>query len=160
MGGVDKVKPIFEKYESEYQVEYIIETMQNAALEFVNDIVKIFEEDISLLYYQDYYITLPIMGYINSSKRIDKEPLSAIEFEDDIRTGKSRKMIDDMQEDLNAKNQKTMDKLLINGNLQYNPVVDLSERNKIVRLVYYLLFDKDTIKRRIKEVLKNIKKKL
>ncbi len=150
----DKVKPVFEKYNSEYQVEYIVETIQKSALEFVDDIIEIFKQDIDLLYYQDYYISLPIMGYFNSAKRIDKEPLSAVEFEDDIRTGKSRKMIDDMQEDLDAKNQKTMEKLLINGKLNYNPVVDLNDKNKFIRLIYYALFDRSTIKRRIKEILK------
>ncbi len=155
----DKVTPIFEKYNSEYQVDYIIETIQKSALEFVNDIVETFKEDIDLLYYQDYYISLPIMGYFNSAKRIDKEPLSAVEFEDDIRTGKSRKMIEDMQEDLNAKNQRTIDEMLspiasLGGRLKYNPIVDLNNRNKIVRLIYYILFDKNTVKRRIKEIFR------
>ena len=158
-----EVKPVFEKYENTYQVEYVVQTMQQAAIEFVKDIVETFKEDMDILYYQDYYITLPIMAYFNSAKRIDKQPLSAIEFEDDIRTGKKRKMIDDMQEDLNSKNQCILEDLLKSttnaeanrmGELNYNPIVDLNERNKFVRLIYYILFDRTTIKRRIKEILK------
>lgn len=157
-----EAKPIFEKYEGVYQVEYIVKTMQNAAIEFVKDITNIFGEDIEILYYQDYYISLPIMAYFNSTRRIDKQPLSAIEFEDDIRTGKSRKMIDDMQEDLDSKNQHTLEELYERknirvgsqklGDLNYNPIVDLNERNKFIRLIYYILFDGKTIKRRIGEI--------
>lgn len=160
----EKVSPVYEEYESIYQVEYIVKTIQEAAIEFVKDVVETFKEDIDILYYQDYYITLPIMAYFNSSRRIDKQPLSAIEFEDDIRTGKVRKMIDDMQEDLNSKSQCSLEKLFEKGNinletnkvgdLSYNPIVDLNERNRFVRLIYYILFDRTTIKRRIKEIFK------
>ena len=158
------VEPVFEEYENIYQVEYIIETMQSAAKEFVQDIIETFEEDIDILYYQDYYISLPIMGYFNSARRIDKQPLSAIEFEDDIRVDKKIKMIDDMQIDLNSKNQNSLEGIFNGGNinieghkmgeLHYNPVVDLNKRNKLVRLIYYALFDRNTIKRRIREILK------
>lgn len=156
------VKPVFEKYENTYQVEYIVETMQKEAIKFVQDIINIFDEDIDILYYQDYYITLPIMAYFNSARRIDKQPLSAIEFEDDIRTGIKRKMIDGMQEDLNSKNQCLLKDLLQNknineneieeGKLNYNSKVDLNNRNKFIRLIYYMLFDRRTIKRRISEI--------
>lgn len=158
-----EVKPVFEEYTNTYQVEYIVEILQTSAIEFVKDIVETFREDIDILYYQDYYITLPIMAYFNSAKRIDKHPLSAIEFEDDIRTGRKRKMIDDMQEDLNSKNQCTLEYLLKSttnveankmGDLHYNPIVDLNKRNKFIRLIYYILFDRTTIKRRIKEIFK------
>lgn len=165
----EKVEPIFEEYENIYQVEYIVQTIQKAAIEFVKDMVEIFEDDIEILYYQDYYISLPIMAYFNSAKRIDKQPLSAIEFEDDIRIGKRRKMIDDMQEDLDAKNQLTLEILFgsknINfeeystGNLNYNMVVNLNSRNKFIRLIYYILFDRKTLKRRIGEVTYRFRKK-
>lgn len=165
----EEVRPIFEKYESIYQVEYIVQTMQKAAIEFVKDMVDVFGEDIDILYYQDYYISLPIMAYFNSSRRIDKQPLSAIEFEDDIRTGKTRKMIDDMQEDLNTKNQCVLETLFEQGNinlethkvgeLNYNPTVNLNGKNKFLRLIYYTLFDKETMKRRMNEIIYKFRKR-
>lgn len=158
------VEPVFEKYENSYQVEQMVGIMQKAAIEFVSDIIKIFKQDTDILYYQDYYITLPIMSYFNSATRLDKRPLDAVEFEDTIRTNKREKMIDSMQEDLNHKNQRTINDLYNNatiwnksqrvGELDYNPTVDLNGRNKFVRLVYYVLFDRTTLKRRIKDTLK------
>lgn len=158
------VEPVFEKYENSYQVEQMVGTMQKAAIEFVSDIINIFKQDTDILYYQDYYITLPIMSYFNSATRLDKRPLDAVEFEDTIRTNKREKMIDSMQEDLNHKNQRTINDLYNNatiwnksqkvGKLDYNPTVDLNGRNKFVRLLYYALFDKTTLKRRIRDTLK------
>lgn len=158
------VEPVFEKYENSYQVEQMVGIMQKAAIEFVSDIINIFKQDTDILYYQDYYITLPIMSYINSATRLDKRPLDAVEFEDTIRTNKREKMIDSMQEDLNHKNQRTINDLYNNatiwnksqkvGKLDYNPTVDLNGRNKFVRLLYYALFDRTTLKRRIRDTLK------
>lgn len=158
------VEPVFEKYENSYQVEQMVGIMQKAAIEFVSDIINIFKQDTDILYYQDYYITLPIMSYFNSATRLDKRPLDAVEFEDTIRTNKREKMIDSMQEDLNHKNQRTINDLYNNatiwnksqkvGKLDYNPIVDLNGRNKFVRLLYYALFDRTTLKRRIRDTLK------
>lgn len=158
------VEPVFEKYENSYQVEQMVGIMQKAAIEFVSDIINIFKQDTDILYYQDYYITLPIMSYFNSATRLDKRPLDAVEFEDTIRTNKREKMIDSMQEDLNHKNQRTINDLYNNatiwnksqkvGKLDYNPTVDLNGRNKFIRLLYYALFDRTTLKRRIRDTLK------
>lgn len=153
------VKPIFEEYDYDYSVDGIVEIMQNAAIEFVNDMTTIFGQDIDILYYQNYYASLPIMAYFNATKMIDRIPLSSVEFEDDIGYGINRKMVDDMQNELNYKNQKTLDNLFspivsFDGDLRYNPIVDLNGRNKFVRLIYYFLFDRSTIKRRIKEILR------
>lgn len=158
----DTVEPIFEKYDENYPVEHIIEVMQKAAIEFVQDITDIFGENIDILYYQDYYISLPIMAYINSANMLDKQPLSAVEFEDDIGFGKTRKMIYDMKQELDSKNQHTLEELYERknirvgsqklGDLNYNPIVDLNERNKFIRIIYYILFDRKTLKRRIGEV--------
>ena len=111
------VEPVFEKYENSYQVEQMVGIMQKAAIEFVSDIINIFKQDTDILYYQDYYITLPIMSYFNSATRLDKRPLDAVEFEDTIRTNKREKMIDSMQEDLNHKNQRTINDLYNNATI-------------------------------------------
>ncbi len=160
-----EVKPVFEDYSFNYSVEYIVETIQKAALEFVDDMINIFGEDINLLHYQDYYITMPMLSFFNSARMIDKLVLSSVEFEDDIKSSESRKMIDDMQEDLDSKNQTSLPNLMSGivglydcgpvkvGNLYYNPFVDLTEKSKIRRLLYFLLYDRDTLKRRIKDLI-------
>lgn len=164
------IKPIFEKYNFTYQVEYIVETMQKAALEFIDDIIRIFGEDINLLYYQDYYVTLPMLSYYNSARRIDKSILGAVEFEDDIRSSGSRKMIDDMQEDLDSKNQLMLPNLVSGaigvldhgpikvGKLYYNPVVNLNGKNKLSKTLYFLLYDRNTLKGRTRDTINKLRK--
>lgn len=160
-----EVEPVFEEYKSSYQVEYMIEIMQSQALKFVEDMLGYFGNRLDLMYYQDYYLSLPFLAYLNSSKYKDKLPLSCIDFEDDVRNGgKSDNMVDEMYKEAGYKNQKDMDALLystpatgMTGKLNYNPV-DLSLKSKPTRIMYYILFDRATFKRRVKEVIHDLKK--
>lgn len=114
---------------------------------------------------------MPMLAYYNSARRLDKAVLEAVEFEDDIKSSRSRKMIDDMQEDLDSKNQIALPNMMSGiigtfdcgpvkvGDLYYNPFVDLNNKNKIRRILYFLLYDRETLKRRIKDSIDKLRKK-
>lgn len=168
----DEVKPVFEEFKSNYIVDYVVDTMQKAAIEFTKDLYNIFKEDLNLLYYQDYYLALPIMAYFNSGEKLDQEILGSVIFEDDIGFGLDRKMIEDMYKEGQSKNQRVLGELLnipshenynsptliYDKNLIYNRAV-LSEQGKLSRMMYYALFDKKTLKRRVKEIKGRISRK-
>lgn len=74
-------------------------------------------------------------------------------------------MTTEWNKDLGYKNQRTMDELIyglttVNWNsnryLDYNEP-DLEHHSKPIRFIYYLLFDRITFKRRMKEIFKNHK---
>lgn len=162
----DEVEPIFEKYDKTYQEEFIINIMQNAAVEFVQDITDIFGTEINELYYEKYYISLPMMSYINSSKEIDKSIFDAIYFEDDVRLKEPVKITKEWNKELGYKNQRTMEELIYGGDkkntihtsyLNYNQYPDLEHHSKPVRLIYYMLYDRITFKRIMKEKLEHHK---
>ena len=199
------VKPILETNTISYQEKYIINMVQKAAIEFVEDISNIFGSDFKDLYYQDYYISLPFISYINSSKPIDMLIFNSIDFEDTIRIKNKKPITEDWIKERTYKNQQSMDYLINsdsnnvktniekiikeendniqdnindddniddtkkdsnskesnvigdneskkeNNYLEYNNV-DLNNHCKFVRLIYYVLFDRQTLKRRIKEI--------
>lgn len=164
----NEVKPVFEKYNKTYQEEFIISIMQNSAIEFVNDVVNTFGEEINELYYEKYYISLPVMAYINSAKDVDKSIFDAIYFEDDVRIKEPVKMTTEWNNELWNKNQRTMGELIsrgviVNNNvenygyLDYNRNPDLEHHSKPVRFIYYMLYDRPTFKRRMKESFKSHK---
>ena len=162
----NEVEPIFEKYDKTYQEEFIISIMQNAAIEFIQDITKIFGEEIKELYYEKYYVSLPVMAYINSAKEIDKSIFNAIYFEDDVRLNESVKMTTEWNKELGYRNQRPMQELIYggfsrnegySGYLDYNRYPDLEHHSKLVRFIYYILYDRETFKRRMRETFKNHK---
>lgn len=155
------VEPVFETYDKTYQEEFIIGVMQKAAIEFVQDYTDVFGEEIKELYYQRYYVSLPIMAYINSATEVDQSIFNAIYFEDDIRFGDPVKMTTEWNKELGYRNQRPMKELLYGriksaeepvGYLDYNRYPDLEHHSKLVRFAYYLLFDRPTFKRRMKEM--------
>lgn len=161
----EEVKPILEKNNKTYQEKYIISVMQNAAKQFVNDILEIFGEDYKKLYYQDYYISLPFMSYINSSKTIDMLMFDSIGFEDTVRSKEIKPITEDWLQERKYRNQRDMNSLISGGNiavtnssyLDYNNVIDLENHSKLVRLIFYALYDRPTFKRRMREIFKNHK---
>ena len=162
----NEVEPIFEKYDKTYQEEFVISIMQNAAIEFIQDITKIFGEEIKELYYEKYYVSLPVMAYINSAKEIDKSIFNAIYFEDDVRLNEPVKMTTEWNKELGYRNQRPMQELIYggfsrnegySGYLNYNRYPDLEHHSKPVRFIYYILYDRETFKRRMRETFKNHK---
>lgn len=154
----NKVTPVFEEYKRSYEDEFIIKTMQEAAMQFVKDMMNTFGNDIHELYYQNYYTTLPIMAYINSARINDKLVFNATEFEDNVRLKENTKMIEEWQKEIGYRKQLTLSQLYnykynVEGRLIYNSNIDLNNKNKFVRLIYYTIFDRPTLTRRISEIL-------
>ena len=56
-----EVKPILEKEQKTYQERCIIGVIQKSAKQFIKDMLEIFGEEYKKLYYQDYYISLPLV---------------------------------------------------------------------------------------------------
>ena len=158
----DKVVERFDKYESISTVEFAINTMQNAAIDFVSDIVNIFGSDIDLLTFQNYYVSLPFLAYMNSAREIDRFPFSSTLFEDNLALGDPLKMVKIWKDELIAKNQYTISALMsmdsdvetfnISKRLNYNSNVDLNKKSKFLRLLFYILFDRETLRRRFDEL--------
>ena len=160
-----EVKPILEKAEKTYQERYVIGIIQNAAKQFVKDILDIFGDEYRKLHYQDYYISLPFLAYINSSKPIDMLVFNSIGFEDTVRLKEIKPITEDWLKERGYRNQREMSALinvghagvLNNSYLDYNNVVDLENHSKLVRLLFYALYDRTTFKRRMREIFKNHK---
>lgn len=106
------VKPVFGEFDNNYILRCTTEIMQNAAIEFTSDMYNTFKDDLKKLYYQDYYFSLPIMAYFNSSEALDREVLGSIIFDDDIGRGIDKRMIDDMERERKSKNQLLMKELV------------------------------------------------
>ena len=161
----ENVKEIFEKYDKVYQEEFFIGIMQDAAKKFVQDMVNIFGEDSDILYFESYYVSLPIMAYINSSKKIDRMIFDYILFEDDIGIKEKRTLNFLMEREMKWKNQVELHELIdiqnrIDDSHYMNQsnvyVVDLNNKSKLKKMIFYIHFNKPIFKRRMREIFSKI----
>lgn len=105
------VIPVFEEENHNYQNRFIFDAMQSKALEFIEDVVKIFNENIKELYYQRYYISLPHEMYINSATKLDQEIFNGINFEDAVGLGEKITAVQEWNREMLDKGQKRTDEL-------------------------------------------------
>lgn len=105
-GKENNVIPVFEEKEQNYQKRFIFDAMQNKAMEFIKDITKTFKNNIYMLYYQKYYISLPHEMYLSSAKEIDQDVFYGINFEDSVGLGENITAIKEWNSEMKENNQK------------------------------------------------------
>lgn len=108
----NQVLPVFDEENNNYQNRFILDSMQEKAIEFVMDITDTFGKDIQELYYQRYYISLPHEMYVNSPKKQDQEIFYGIDLEDAVGLGDKITAIDEWNREIEEKKQKRTTELL------------------------------------------------
>ncbi len=157
------------KKESEitnYSYNYALTTIQDAAKEFTTDMMKLFKDNKELLCCDMKYTSLPFKEYLKFYKWLDRLPILQITADEYREIGESYKTTvsynNESDEEI-IKNIFNIDEYIENyvedTDLMYNAKIDLKDRNKFVRLIYYILFDKNTLKRRITEIKNKFKSK-
>lgn len=90
--GFEKVdgelQPVFEAYKTTVGNEIVMRTLQGAAVEFVHDMLSVFEGYRSALSYQKDDMAYPFEYYLHYSKDLDRRIFACVMFEDDIGVGK------------------------------------------------------------------------
>lgn len=128
----NQVKPIFEEENQDYQHRFVLDTMQNEAMNFIKDLINTFKEDIEKLYYQKFYISLPHEMFINSANELDQEIFYSVDFEDAVGLGDKINAIEEWNIEMKDKNQKRS-KELFDVNLVdklENEIKDLEDKLK------------------------------
>lgn len=82
-----KLAPVFEEYTTNYEHWYIVNTLQQAALSFVQDMKNIFGDDLAHLHYRPGDACLPFEIFNLSAKDKDRHIFSCSWFEDDLGVG-------------------------------------------------------------------------
>ena len=153
--------PIFEKSNYEYKELTVINLIQKAALDFINDLVTIFNQDLKRLDYQDYYISLPHEMYLQSPTNIDKQVLGCIYFEDDLRQDGHVNVVEFWNDEIWNHNQHPIHQLTCfdgtdlkthDQRIEEAKHLLLKDRSRLIKLIYYIFFDRVTLRRRFREI--------
>lgn len=148
------VIPIFgneEKY-TNYNIE-IISEIQNSALNFINDFTTTFGEYYDLIDINKFYLSMPYEYYLHYSKYYDNILIKNLIFYDNINNElELSKFID---------NEFAYYKEKYNKSVIYEDLISKEEiraladngygklpKNRIIRMLYYFLFDRDTLNKK------------
>ena len=122
--------------------------MQDAALDFVGDMVRIFGEDLQYLAYRPYDACMPLEYYFTESKELDRTLFRGTLFEDDMGMGKNINMFDLWQRDLQKWGGAANNVIF-----SHNGGIDYTRYPRFTRICLMFLTDWGTAKRKCREKL-------
>lgn len=94
----NQMAPVFDPdYEEHYLNQYVLDTMQNAALDFVNEFERTFKDTEIPFLFRNFDASLPFEYFMHFSTGEDRRILECITFEDDTFAGKPVKLVDEWQ---------------------------------------------------------------
>ena len=140
--------PYFEDVHFNLQTSFVTQTMQDAALDFVGDMVRIFGEDLQYLAYRPYDACMPLEYYFTESKELDRTLFRGTLFEDDMGMGKNINMFDLWQRDLQKWGGAANNVIF-----SHNGGIDYTRYPRFTRICLMFLTDWGTAKRKCREKL-------
>lgn len=153
------VVPIFEPYVGANEINrMMVQTLQCACLDFARDMVSIFGRQVADMKIRNEEVSIPLEMYIHHSKPADRS-IFAHSYSDDFVHGGN-----DSNSILLWWNEQTNRIKTLRGDQnhspQYQPIAShhlLFNRGRATKVIYYALFDRDTLKKKVKERYRNRK---
>lgn len=144
------VEPVFEEYVENSVNRLIVSIIQKSAINFSRDMMKIFGDYVHAWTIRSYDVSLPLETFIHYSRQVDRLLLKHSYTDDFIHGGNDRNSILDWW---NAQTSQLSIAPIQNASPSYVYVNRdfLYNRGKIVKAIFYALFDRDLLKTKVKE---------
>lgn len=136
----EEVTECFENYNIDFINSFVLTLIQNSAMEFIDDMINIYGEDLEMCYFQEYFASLPFEYYLSCSKQFDRTIFSEFNFEDDLFLGGKINALDFWNMQTSTQSWNT--NILIN-----NQHLNFSKWKKAL---YYFMFDRKMFKEKVK----------
>ena len=148
----ESVVPIFEAYiQSNPANHTMISTIQRACIDFVRDMVAKFKDIIPELKIRNQESSIPLEMYIHYSKPSDRVIFACSYSDDYVHGGDTKNSILNWWNDQTSR-IKSIGEGSTNSVQYYSPAAFLLyNRGRLTKVIYYALFDRDTLKRKFKE---------
>ncbi len=143
----DKIVPIFnESTEGDYYDNEVLRIIQEEALQFSKDFVSLFQDKIHDICFENYYMSLPFEYFLHISQYNDRIMFLGLDFDENV--GEKLNLLEFWNEVLERNGNYN---LAMNGNyLQEFHRNKVKGRSKFIKIVYYLFFDRVSLKEMFK----------
>ena len=153
----EEILPILESEEKEYQDLFIINLIQRGSLDFIDDYLEKFSAYIDYLPFKSHEVSLSFEGMLINSKNNDRKIFNSSYFEDLVYGARDKiNIYNFITEEIN--NVKNNGYGCLNESyMDYSTMVQsiLWGRSKVTKFIVYAIFDRKTLKEKVKCKLKN-----
>ena len=166
LGG--KAVPIIENTPKYYTDTFIINSLHNGALQFVEDFMSQFGDNLEAMDYSAHEVSLPFEGFLRNFSTVDLKIFGASYFEDEVYGGKTQINVEAFLQaqtnELNGVVAENFAKSILSGENSgaHISMWDAFEylmcrRPLLIRALVWLLLDFDLFKKKMKNNLKSLK---
>lgn len=163
--GYEKVdgvyRPKFEKYHCPFETMVMTKQLQQGALDFVDDFLRIFSKE-ECLYYRHQDAAFPYEYYLCAGKYLDRMIFASVCFEDDLGVGKKMNLYDVWNSEMYNSFLINVD--INNGSSEYliqsfkdDMLLEIRDSarkmSKFKRALYFAMFDKKKFLAKLKKNL-------
>lgn len=148
----DAVFPVLEESNYTYHNRFVIERIHKGACDFAKDFMDTFSDYLPVMNYRDFDLGFAHEHYMHHPARGDMHMFSAFYFEDDVLQNKNyakQRLTDIWWKDLK------WNRLTNGGPAHYSKEVDIDFAPKWKKVLYYALFDRKTLKEKVKNRVRN-----
>lgn len=145
-----KIEVVYDDIEIDYYEKWILDIMQNYSLQFTKDILSCFGDYLEALFFPRYYMSIPFEYFLHAASDKDRLVFYGLMFENTINDNVN---IYDLWSSVVNSNKDVIQygvtpssyESITNNFYQLN----VRHRNKLVKLQYYLFFDRVSLRRRL-----------
>ena len=154
-----EVQPVYEKYDIDYPTRFVTELVQRSAVKFVQDVKNLFGHDALRLACRMEDVSRPFEYYMHYSRNFDRCIFVDSEFEDDFGEGHSFSGLEFWNRALGRISGEAV--LKGGAPAAKEPAVPslVRKRGKIMRALYFFLYDRKTFRQKLKNRLHRGNKK-
>lgn len=150
------IVPIFDEKEKPYSDIFVTDALQNGAIEFMEDFLKLFANYMEYLPYRNYEVSLPYEGFLSCSSKADYSIFSQSYFEDLVYGANENINIESFINERNILSQNSEHQnTMTTGTLSLD--ARLQGKSKIIKFIIYYNLDRETLRVRTWEKLRGHK---
>ncbi|AOR24586.1 HAD-IA family hydrolase [Clostridium taeniosporum] len=150
-----EIVPIFESEEKDFQDFFIVDLIQKGALDFTKDYIETFGEYIEYISFKSQEVSLVFEGMLVNAKDFDRKIFKASYFEDLVYGARDRiNIYEFIKNEVNMLENPT---LVGDSIMDYSSMIEkiLWGRSKTIKFMVYAIFDRKTLKDKMKIKLKD-----
>lgn len=151
------VAPVFENEMKDFQDLFIVDLIQQGAIDFIKDYLESFGEYKEYIPFKSQEVSLIFEGFLVNSKDMDRKIFDCAYFEDNVYGAKSKINIYEFITNDIIRIRNESPEAIIESSMDYSRMIDriLWGRGKFTKAIAYAIFDRKTLKEKVKNKLKD-----
>ena len=149
----DTITIEYDDVEIDYYEKWILDIIQRNSVELTKDILDLFADNLDEIYFPKYYMSIPYEYFLHLSGNKDRLVFQNLMFENTVNDIVSIQTI--WEDIVNTSGEEPINHIFVPPTYESITTnfyqLNVANRNKLVKLIYYLMYDRVAFKAKLRE---------